>query len=62
MAKTDAAAADLAGVLAALADANVELFDAGMRRPTLDDVFLQLTGHIAEDVVEEPAPKKRGRK
>lgn len=61
-AKTDAAAADLAGVLAALADANVELFDAGMRRPTLDDVFLQLTGHIAEDVVEEPAPKKRGRK
>jgi ABC-2 type transport system ATP-binding protein len=23
--------------------------DAGMRRPTLDDVFLQLTGHRAAD-------------
>ena len=34
----------------------------GLRRPTLDDVFLTLTGHAAEDGVEpEPAPKKRGR-
>ena len=47
--KSDAAAADLGAALAALADANIELFDAGMRRPTLDDVFLQLTGRIAED-------------
>lgn len=60
----DNAAADLARVLASLAEAGIELFDAGMRRPTLDDVFLQLTGHTAEDETEsaEPAPKKRGRK
>jgi ABC-2 type transport system ATP-binding protein len=33
-----------------MADAAIELNDAGMRRPTLDDVFLQLTGHKAEEV------------
>lgn len=62
--KSDAAAADLATALQELADANIELFDAGMRRPTLDDVFLQLTGRIAEDEIEtedEPVAKKRGR-
>jgi ABC-2 type transport system ATP-binding protein len=26
----------------------VELDDVGLRRPTLDDVFLSLTGHMAE--------------
>ncbi len=35
-------------VLAALGEAGVELHDAGMRRPTLDDVFLKLTGHKAD--------------
>ena len=35
-----------------LADANIVLVDVGLRRPTLDDVFLSLTGHVAE-VVEE---------
>ena len=63
--QSDAAAADLAAALAALAEANIELFDAGMRRPTLDDVFLKLTGHIAEEEAAEeelePASKKRGR-
>ncbi|MCS3442191.1 ATP-binding cassette domain-containing protein [Microbacterium phyllosphaerae] len=29
--------------------AGVELLDAGLRRPTLDDVFLQLTGHPSTD-------------
>ncbi|MBA2415977.1 MAG: hypothetical protein H0V64_08860 [Geodermatophilaceae bacterium] len=30
-------------------DANdVAVFDVGLRRPTLDDVFLTLTGHTAE--------------
>jgi ABC-2 type transport system ATP-binding protein len=28
--------------------AGVEILDAGLRRPTLDDVFLSLTGHAAE--------------
>jgi ABC-2 type transport system ATP-binding protein len=38
-------------------------FEFGLRRPTLDDVFLTLTGRPAEDGAEpEPAtPKKRGR-
>lgn len=42
------AAKTLQRVLKDLADAGVELNDAGMRRPTLDDVFLQLTGHTAD--------------
>jgi ABC-2 type transport system ATP-binding protein len=46
----DNAAKTLQAVLKGLADAGVELDDAGMRRPTLDDVFLQLTGHAAEEV------------
>ncbi|HEX2247747.1 MAG TPA: ATP-binding cassette domain-containing protein [Arthrobacter sp.] len=35
-------------VLADLGEAEIQLHDAGMRRPTLDDVFLKLTGHKAE--------------
>lgn len=31
----------------------IRLHDAGMKRPTLDDVFLQLTGHAAADPDEE---------
>jgi len=44
------AAKTLQAVLKDLADSGIELQDAGMRRPTLDDVFLQLTGHTAEEV------------
>jgi ABC-2 type transport system ATP-binding protein len=40
----------LRGVLQHLADANITVVDAALRRPTLDDVFLSLTGHHAEDV------------
>jgi ABC-2 type transport system ATP-binding protein len=29
-------------------DAGIEVSDVGLRRPTLDDVFLTLTGHVAE--------------
>ena len=35
-------------VLRDLEAAGIQLLDAGIRRPTLDDVFLKLTGHIAE--------------
>ena len=38
----------LIGALRALDDAGVQVLDAGVRRPTLDDVFLTLTGHEAE--------------
>ncbi|MFJ4075746.1 MULTISPECIES: ATP-binding cassette domain-containing protein [unclassified Curtobacterium] len=47
-------------VLADLGDAGIELHDAGMRRPTLDDVFLRLTGHAAtEDEADEAAATKQ---
>jgi ABC-2 type transport system ATP-binding protein len=39
----------LVGVLRALDDAGIPIDDVGLRRPTLDDVFLSLTGHAAED-------------
>jgi ABC-2 type transport system ATP-binding protein len=38
----------LAAIVSATANDGIGLHDAGMRRPTLDDVFLQLTGHAAE--------------
>jgi ABC-2 type transport system ATP-binding protein len=43
-------AAALAEVVRELADARIAVADIGLRRPTLDDVFLRLTGHRAEDV------------
>ena len=36
-------------VLRRLDDAGIELLDIGLRRPTLDDVFMTLTGHAAEE-------------
>jgi ABC-2 type transport system ATP-binding protein len=41
-------AASLHDALGRLAAAGVTVRDAGLRRPTLDDVFLALTGHEAE--------------
>ncbi len=38
-----------------LSDAGIGVDDLAVRRPTLDDVFLSLTGHAAEDHVEEDA-------
>jgi ABC-2 type transport system ATP-binding protein len=35
-------------VLQHLGDANIAVVDVGLRRPTLDDVFLTLTGHATE--------------
>ncbi len=39
----------LARVLADFETERIEVLDIGLRRPTLDDVFLSLTGHAAED-------------
>ena len=36
-------------VLSELGESGISLHDAGMRRPSLDDVFLKLTGRRAED-------------
>jgi ABC-2 type transport system ATP-binding protein len=38
----------LADVIRDLDERGVEIDDIGLRRPTLDDVFLSLTGHVAE--------------
>ena len=51
----DALVWPLAAALPALADAGITVADVGIRRPTLDDVFLRLTGHRAEDSVEVAA-------
>jgi ABC-2 type transport system ATP-binding protein len=50
-----------------LDDSGIEIEDIALHRPTLDDVFLSLTGHAAELALEEegepePEPKKRGRR
>ncbi|MBO0684803.1 MAG: ATP-binding cassette domain-containing protein [Candidatus Dormibacteraeota bacterium] len=56
------AAPEGAGQLAALVRdldaASIEITDLQLRRPSLDDVFLQLTGHQAE-VVHEEQPQRR---
>ena len=36
-------------VVRALDDAGIDVLDVAVRQPTLDDVFLQLTGHTASD-------------
>jgi ABC-2 type transport system ATP-binding protein len=55
--------ASLLQVVRALDDARIQPDDISLRKPTLDDVFLAFTGHVAED---EPAAgngrKRRGRR
>ncbi|KUN26162.1 ABC transporter [Streptomyces antibioticus] len=41
----------LAEVIRELDTRGIEIDDIGLRRPTLDDVFLSLTGHVAEEAV-----------
>jgi ABC-2 type transport system ATP-binding protein len=45
----------LTELLRALDSENVEIDDIALRRPTLDDVFLALTGHTAEETIEPSA-------
>jgi len=49
-------------VLKSLDSAGIHALDVGLKRPSLDDVFLSLTGHAAEEKKEEVTEKKRGRK
>lgn len=42
--------------------AGVKIEDLALRRPTLDDVFLTLTGHGADDVAIDAPQAKRGRR
>jgi ABC-2 type transport system ATP-binding protein len=39
-------------VLQHFEEERIEVLDIGLRRPTLDDVFLSLTGHAAEDAAD----------
>ncbi|MEU8779021.1 ATP-binding cassette domain-containing protein [Streptomyces sp. NPDC048606] len=55
----------LAEVIRELDGRGIEIDDIGLRRPTLDDVFISLTGHAAERATDEDAeggadPKGRG--
>ena len=44
---------DIAEAVRRLDTAQVEIADIAVRRPTLDDVFISLTGHAAEEHDEE---------
>ncbi|WP_432180778.1 ATP-binding cassette domain-containing protein [Streptomyces sp. NBC_00063] len=43
----------LAEVIRELDTRGIEIDDIGLRRPTLDDVFISLTGHVAEEKGDE---------
>lgn len=53
-------ASDLLRVLQGFEAETVTVLDVGLRRPTLDDVFLSLTGHVTDDAdqaeADDPAP------
>lgn len=53
--------ASLTKIASAFEATGIELEDIALRKPTLDDVFLALTGHAAEPQ-EAPAPARRGRR
>jgi ABC-2 type transport system ATP-binding protein len=53
--------AALQRILAELAELDVRLYDAGMRRPTLDEVFLRLTGHAASEDQEETTEHRQAK-
>jgi ABC-2 type transport system ATP-binding protein len=65
-APTQGGAGQLVYVIRALDEAGIEIDDIGLRRPTLDDVFLTLTGHAAaqeeaDDEADLAAPTATGR-
>ena len=58
----DDAPVALQHILAEFGSRGIRLFDAGMRRPTLDDVFLRLTGHAASIEEDSDSPGDKGKK
>ena len=55
-APTEGGAQHLVTIIRSLDEAGIAIDDIGLRRPTLDDVFLSLTGHAAEET--EPEDEK----
>jgi ABC-2 type transport system ATP-binding protein len=53
--------ATLLAAVRAFDDAGIVLTDLGVRRPSLDDVFLALTGHSATQAATDAPPARRGR-
>jgi ABC-2 type transport system ATP-binding protein len=53
---------DLAALVRALDAAEIELADLQLRRPSLDDVFLTLTGHQAEQAADGESQNGRRRR
>jgi ABC-2 type transport system ATP-binding protein len=51
----------LVDAVRALDLSGVKIDDLALRRPTLDDVFMTLTGHAAEDAVPDQPTTGRGR-
>ncbi len=49
----------IADAVRRLDEAGVGIADVALRRPTLDDVFMGLTGHVAEEPAEDPAEEVR---
>ena len=58
--RVDEGARALRRVLESFDQQGIEVLEVGLRRPTLDDVFLALTGHVAEadDSDDEPTQSK----
>jgi ABC-2 type transport system ATP-binding protein len=49
-------------VLEGFEEHQIEVLDIGLRRPTLDDVFMTLTGHAAEVEADQPDGERRNKK
>jgi ABC-2 type transport system ATP-binding protein len=47
---------DMLAIGEAVSDSGIAIDDLGLARPSLDDVFLHLTGHRAEDTYEGDTP------
>ena len=56
---TNGGAPKLVQALRDLDEAGIRIDDIALRRPTLDDVFLSLTGHTAEEAAVDGDPKAR---
>jgi ABC-2 type transport system ATP-binding protein len=46
-------------IAAVFEHSEIELDDLGLKRPSLDDVFLHLTGHRAEDLTTQTTEEEQ---